>query len=409
MTPTHPDQPVTPSERALLEQLHAAVCNAVAVMNVAPAVVRNEDGRKAHNILRQALTNYADGYDRLRATEPEGGETPNQKIQREHEERAAAELAGEVRDAYKRFHEENYGGFTQLSLDGARDFPLTDTLRNAMQIMVASAEQIVSGEDVIGYRIKTGALHRIIGLLGLTVPVNLPSAVPASSGDGDICTRYDPTALVQQTRLRDQIEDVCEEQIKHMVNRFLGWRLPKPWNPDNGISYARPNYAHAPADHDWPVGTNLFDATQAEAMVRYMLDGMPHRSAVPASASVQPVAWLVRRHYPDGGYTDWLFKLESETHVHKEMRDTIIPLFDHPPQPPASQPVAGMVTDEMIERACQAYFVDPTDNPRGESVTYWDALAEDSEAVRISMRYALEAALHPPTDRVSGAECGGGE
>jgi hypothetical protein len=68
---------------------------------------------------------------------------------------------------------------------------------------------------------------------------------------------------------------MTEDQIKHMVNRFLGWRLPKPWNPDNGISYQRPNYAHAPAEHDWPTGTNLFDASQAEAMIRYVIDGMP--------------------------------------------------------------------------------------------------------------------------------------
>ena len=65
-----------------------------------------------------------------------------------------------------------------------------------------------------------------------------------------------------------------EAQIKHMVDRFLMWRLPKPWNPDNGISYARPNYAHPPADHDWPTGTNLFDATQAEVMVRHMVEGL---------------------------------------------------------------------------------------------------------------------------------------
>jgi hypothetical protein len=64
------------------------------------------------------------------------------------------------------------------------------------------------------------------------------------------------------------------DQIKHMVDRFLMWRLPKPWNPDNGISYARPNYAHPPADHDWPTGTNLFDATQAEVMVRHMVEGL---------------------------------------------------------------------------------------------------------------------------------------
>lgn len=63
--------------------------------------------------------------------------------------------------------------------------------------------------------------------------------------------------------------------VKHMVDRFLCWRLPKPWNPDGGISYQRPNYAHPPADHDWPVGTNLFDADQATAMVHFMLEGLP--------------------------------------------------------------------------------------------------------------------------------------
>ena len=66
-----------------------------------------------------------------------------------------------------------------------------------------------------------------------------------------------------------------EDQIKYMVDRFLQWRLPEPWNPDGGVSYQRPNYAHAPAAHDWPVGTNLFDATQARAMVLFMTDGMP--------------------------------------------------------------------------------------------------------------------------------------
>jgi hypothetical protein len=68
-------------------------------------------------------------------------------------------------------------------------------------------------------------------------------------------------------------ESGSDEMVKRMVNRFLGWRLPKPWHPDNGISYKRPNYAHPPADHDWPVGTNLFSATEVEAMIRYMLDG----------------------------------------------------------------------------------------------------------------------------------------
>lgn len=72
-----------------------------------------------------------------------------------------------------------------------------------------------------------------------------------------------------------------DEQIKHMVNRFLGWRLPENFRPDNGISYARPNY-HPSVDAT-PTGTNLFDATQATAMVRHMLDGLPGVDAVGAA------------------------------------------------------------------------------------------------------------------------------
>lgn len=78
---------------------------------------------------------------------------------------------------------------------------------------------------------------------------------------------------------------MTEDQIKHMVNRFLMWRLPKPWHPDNGISYQRPNFAHPPSEHDWPTGTNLFDANQAEAMVRHMIEGMPQPDALPTPSS----------------------------------------------------------------------------------------------------------------------------
>jgi len=66
---------------------------------------------------------------------------------------------------------------------------------------------------------------------------------------------------------------MTEDQVKHMVNRFLGWKLPPNFNPDGGISYTRPNYA--PEVDATPTGTNLFDAMQADAMVRYMIDGLP--------------------------------------------------------------------------------------------------------------------------------------
>jgi hypothetical protein len=69
---------------------------------------------------------------------------------------------------------------------------------------------------------------------------------------------------------------MTDAQIKHMVDRFLGWRLPEGFNPDGGISFKKTFNEHTvhPMKHE-PSGTNLLDATQAEAMVRNMIDGLP--------------------------------------------------------------------------------------------------------------------------------------
>lgn len=74
---------------------------------------------------------------------------------------------------------------------------------------------------------------------------------------------------------------MTNEQIKHMVGRFLSWKLPADFSPDCGVSFS-PEYNRSynehhglpPSRHE-PVGTNLLTASQAEAMVRYMLDGLP--------------------------------------------------------------------------------------------------------------------------------------
>ncbi|WP_197031567.1 hypothetical protein [Mesorhizobium ciceri] len=66
-----------------------------------------------------------------------------------------------------------------------------------------------------------------------------------------------------------------DEQIKHMVSRFLQWRLPENFIPDGGVSFT-PSFNEEPMrTRHWPIGTNVLDAVQAEAMVRHMLDGMP--------------------------------------------------------------------------------------------------------------------------------------
>jgi hypothetical protein len=74
---------------------------------------------------------------------------------------------------------------------------------------------------------------------------------------------------------------MTDEQIKHMVNRFLSWRLPEHFNPDAGISF-KPEFnaeynaqRGLPPQRHEPTGTNLFGYDQAEAMVRHMIDGLP--------------------------------------------------------------------------------------------------------------------------------------
>lgn len=72
---------------------------------------------------------------------------------------------------------------------------------------------------------------------------------------------------------------MTEDQIKHMVDRFLSWKLPADFSPDDGISFEP--IAGKDGPHPFrrePSGTNLLAATQATAMVRHMLEGLPEKT-----------------------------------------------------------------------------------------------------------------------------------
>ncbi|MER9176195.1 hypothetical protein NKH72_21700 [Mesorhizobium sp. M0955] len=93
---------------------------------------------------------------------------------------------------------------------------------------------------------------------------------------------------------------MTEDQIKHMVNRFLNWKLPENFNPDAGISFKatfNENTAY-PMKHE-PSGTNLFDAVQAEAMIRYMIDGMPAVDGVERLVKERDEAISLARQWKD--------------------------------------------------------------------------------------------------------------
>jgi len=52
---------------------------------------------------------------------------------------------------------------------------------------------------------------------------------------------------------------------KEMVDRFLTWRLPQEFHPDCGVTF-KPS-----STGEWPVGTNLLTATQAQQMLEHVL------------------------------------------------------------------------------------------------------------------------------------------
>lgn len=69
---------------------------------------------------------------------------------------------------------------------------------------------------------------------------------------------------------------MTEDQIKHMTNRFLAWKLPETFNPDGGIRFEKIAGANGPHPFkNEPSGTNLFGYTEAEAMVRHMIEDLP--------------------------------------------------------------------------------------------------------------------------------------
>jgi hypothetical protein len=73
---------------------------------------------------------------------------------------------------------------------------------------------------------------------------------------------------------------MTDDQIQHMVTRFLAWSLPENFSPDGGVSFSRLGVNGF--TYPMPVGTNLLDHEQATAMVRYITSGATDDATVQA-------------------------------------------------------------------------------------------------------------------------------
>lgn len=94
---------------------------------------------------------------------------------------------------------------------------------------------------------------------------------------GDMGVIFPQHPNEQNLKLVDAPSALTDAQIKHMTERFLGWRLPENFQPDGGISFEL-NYNNGTPEggkHE-PVGTNLLGYTQAKAMVVHMIEGLPN-------------------------------------------------------------------------------------------------------------------------------------
>ena len=204
--------------------------------------------------------------------------------------------------------------------------------REALQSMIVSAVQIVDGEVVIGYQIKTGALHKLVAVNqgdedGVFFPTNLPTlAAPAQATSAplvwtepskptqevpyDHCTAFTPFGrfLITWKSWKDnywptvdetpwgeffgswpdleEAKTACEAEFarrlglvaaslptvtNEMVSRFLQWSLPKDFCPDCGISFDGRKDDEWNKNKTWPIGTNLLTAEQARSMLTYVL------------------------------------------------------------------------------------------------------------------------------------------
>lgn len=90
-----------------------------------------------------------------------------------------------------------------------------------------------------------------------------------------------------------------------MVTRFLGWKLPEDFHPDAGISFQpyfnvewNAKHGKPPQRHE-PIGTNLFTADQAKAMLEHVLAVAP--STVGASSEDAELIRLLHQRYQDSG------------------------------------------------------------------------------------------------------------
>lgn len=121
--------------------------------------------------------------------------------------------------------------------------------------------------------------HNYIGPYGDSVRLCRRLADRLRAAEAERDRLLEGIQLCEQARKGERKMD--EKQIDEMVNRFLGWKLPKDFAPDAGISFKPATLPSTPMNYEgyWPVGTNLLNADQARDMIKHVL-GLTHNASL---------------------------------------------------------------------------------------------------------------------------------
>lgn len=128
--------------------------------------------------------------------------------------------------------------------------------------------------------VQLGEVRRFEDLLYIGTPLGTMAAEPGDwivrTAQGEIYPCKPEIFAATYDAYDADRPSLTDAQVEHMVSRFLAWRLPEDFNPDDGISFKPMFNEHTdhPSRHE-PSGTNLFDAVQATAMVRHMIEILP--------------------------------------------------------------------------------------------------------------------------------------
>lgn len=133
-----------------------------------------------------------------------------------------------------------------------------DGERNGRHYVIDSAGEQIRGN---GFR-RVGRITPEIGKWLLGSAAALEAAPPGAVNLWNV--------IAARAAAPDHKEDKMD--LKKIVDRFLGWPLPKSFSPDCGITFDGRKDDEWNKNKTWPIGTNLFTFSEALAMFEHALE-----------------------------------------------------------------------------------------------------------------------------------------